>query len=403
MLDIGKNLSDRKQIKKSAKVWRQWGTTALITVLLLAGCVGKQEDVTEEPLESIVSEDEVENDISENEISGNEVSGDEETGLPVNEDSTDISDTDTYFVADQNDVYKLFYGTWEITDVVMQHRNQGDKGYEDILGMQVTYLPEMYGFGGIVKVNNPNYLMSIVPFGHSFVSDMPVGSLVNDEWFIFVQIVDKPSGDGVITGIEYGYEPYIGSEFFIKDDSTIYCFDYNCYYEMKRISYISDYDSVYDRIEGAEIDASGHHYAQNSAYKLFYGTWEVTSVISEHRLLGGDEGYEDVLNTQITYLPEYYEYSDGIRIDDPDYLISILPMSEVYLSSQEQSINAILPENDYVVYIQIAGLQNLGSEFFLKDDNTLYCVANNCIYELTRESYMPDYDPYYDTDYQERW
>lgn len=379
----------------------------LLMVLLLAGCAGNRENVTEEPMDAVVSENGVESNIFD---IGESVSGDMIDNLTDNmadgpaDDNTDISDTDTYFVADQNDVYKLFYGTWEITDVVMQHRNQGDKGYEDILGMQVTYLPEMYGFGGIVKVNNPNYLMSIVPLnGHSFVSDMPVEPFVNDDWFIFVQIVDKPSGDGVITGREYGYEPYIGSEFFIKDDNTLYCLDYNCYYEMKRISYISDYDPVYDRMEGAERDASGHHYAQNSAYKLFYGTWEVTGVISEHRLLGGDEGYEDVLNTQITYLPEYYEYGGGIRIDDPDYLISILPMSEVYLSSQEQSINAILPENDYVVYIQIAGRQDLGSEFFLKDDNTLYCVANNCIYELTRESYMPDYDPYYDTDYQERW
>lgn len=306
-------------------------------------------------------------------------------------------------ICEQNDAYKLFYGTWEITQVVLQHRNQGDEGYEDILGVQVTYLPEMYGFGGIVKVNNPNYIMSIVPLnGHSYISDMTVSPYVKNDWFIFVEVADWPVGEGVIDGMEYGFEPYVGHDFFIIDDNTLYLFAYNCYYEMKRVSYMSEYDHLYDQMEGNE----GNYYReQNSEYKLFYGTWEVTSIVSEHRRLGGDEGCEDILDMQVTYLPDYYEYGEDVRIDDPDYLISILPMSEVYLSWQEQSISALLPDNDYVVYIQVTDqtqrmeVQYMGTEFFIKDDNTLYCVANNCIYELTRVSYKPDYDPRYDTTY----
>lgn len=308
------------------------------------------------------------------------------------------------FSPEQNAAYKLFYGTWEITQVVYQHRNQGDEGYEDILGMQITYLPEMYGFGGMVKVDTPNYIMAIVPLGRSFIEDMTVSPYVKDDWFIYVEI-DGPYGVGGMNGREYGFEPYVGSSFFIIDDSTLYLYAYNCYYEMKRVGYMSEYDHLYDRIEGTPKDEDAHFGVQNYHYKLFYGTWNVTDIISEHRRLGGDEGYEDALNMQITYLPEYYECGDDIRIDIPDYLVSILPMSEVYLSSQEQSIKDLLPDNDYVVYIQVTGQmqgmeeQYLGTEFFIKDDNTLYCVANNCIYELTRESYIPDYDPLFDT----RW
>lgn len=48
-----KRISDRKKLN----VWKQYGITALIVLLLLSGCSGKG-DVTEEPVDVIVSEDE---------------------------------------------------------------------------------------------------------------------------------------------------------------------------------------------------------------------------------------------------------------------------------------------------------------------------------------------------------
>lgn len=57
----------------------------------------------------------------------------------------------------------------------------------------------------------------------------------------------------------------------------------------------------------AELREKKYRYEQNEAYKMFYGTWEYYSVISQHRRLGGDEGYEKLLGTQVTYLPEKYE------------------------------------------------------------------------------------------------
>ena len=152
-------------------------------------------------------------------------------------------------VHEQNEAYKLFYGTWEVTSIVSEHgRLGGDEGYEDILGLQITYLPDKYEFGGIVSVDKPNYLMSILPTDRPsfYYSDqISVKTLLPDsDYFVLVQIVDKPTSYEAITGKDLGLEVYVGNEFFIKDDETLYCFNYNCIYELKRVSYVDDYDPV---------------------------------------------------------------------------------------------------------------------------------------------------------------
>ncbi|MDE6713264.1 MAG: hypothetical protein K2K20_05955, partial [Lachnospiraceae bacterium] len=318
---------------------------------------------------------------------------------------------------EQNDTYKLFYGTWEITQIVSKHRQLGgDEGCEDILGMQVTFLPDRYEFGGIVTVDHPNYLMSIFPDGIKLMSDnlrqSAVGEdtlLPDNEVFVWVQIVDKSSG--VEDGRSYGFEPYVGSEFFIKDANTLYCFDYECLYEMKRVSY----DEVSE--EAVESVSREQHYEQNGAYKLFYGTWEITDIVSESRYLGGDEDCEDILGMQVTYLPDKYEFGESVTVEDPNYLISILPTDSRLLFDQRQvSMDTLLPDSEYFVWVQIADIP-IGGEtgmgygfepyvdngFFIKDDNTLYLFAYHCIYEMNRVSYMDDYDPNYALSYQERW
>lgn len=318
---------------------------------------------------------------------------------------------------EQNDAYKLFYGTWEITQIVSKHRQiGGDEGCEDILGMQITFLPDRYEFGGIVTVDHPNYLMSIFPDGIKLMSDnlrqSAVGEdtlLPDNEVFVWVQIVDKSSG--VEDGRSYGFEPYVGSEFFIKDANTLYCFDYECLYEMKRVSY----DEVSE--EAVESVSREQHYEQNDAYKLFYGTWEITDIVSESRYLGGDEDCEDILGMQVTYLPDKYEFGGSVTVEDPNYLISILPTDSRLLFDQRQvSMDTLLPDSEYFVWVQIADIP-IGGEtgmeygfgpyvdngFFIKDDNTLYLFAYHCIYEMNRVSYMDDYDPNYALSYQERW
>lgn len=176
-------------------------------------------------------------------------------------------------------------------------------------------------------------------------------------------------------------------------------------------------------IDIQEPEVEEDTYIQNDAYKMFYGTWEITGIVSEHTRLGGDDGYEDVLGMQIVYTPDEYK-NNGICISDPDYLMSIFPIGDYcpFLNTQEQvGVKTLLPEQDYFMWVQIVNkpilnesdideqesvsLKELyvGNEFFIKDDSTMYCFDYNCIYEMTRVSYIDDYVEENEVSYHERW
>lgn len=156
----------------------------------------------------------------------------------------------------------------------------------------------------------------------------------------------------------------------------------------------------------AELREKKYRYEQNEAYKMFYGTWEYYSVVSQHRRLGGDEGYEKLLGTQVTYLPEKYECAGDI-VSNPNYLMSIYPLDDEhycpFYEEQRIYIQDLLPDAQYFVWVQIvdkpADIEKhvnvyLGSVFVLKDDNTIYSFDMDCIYVLKRVSYIEGYDPY---------
>ena len=119
-------------------------------------------------------------------------------------------------------------------------------------------------------------------------------------------------------------------------------------------------ENIFEEISDTNIDIQEPEveedtYVQNDAYKMFYGTWEITGIVSEHTRLGGDEGYEDVLGMQIVYTPDEYK-NNGICISDPDYLMSIFPIGDYcpFLNTQEQvGVKTLLPEQDYFVWVQI--------------------------------------------------
>lgn len=315
---------------------------------------------------------------------------------------------------EQNDAYKLFYGTWEITEMVERRMwpeewdsNFDAAGYKDILGMEVTYLPDVYEFGDIVRVENPDYMMTILPGDVGWMEQFSVpGSLdPEDELFVWVDICNFPSGTE--SGDSYGFDSYVGSAFFIKDDDTLYCYAYDRFYEMKRVGWLGD-ESENEKEDETNEAERRIVCVQNEVYKLFYGTWEISRVVSRHRSLGGNEGYEDVIGMEVTYLSKSYGYGDDILVNDPEYQIYVMPMSAAALSWQEKNIYSLLPEAEYYVWVEVANVPEdnkngelsgqdkyIGSTFFLKDDNTMYCVNNNCIYEMTRVDYIPNHFHYY--------
>lgn len=393
-------------------------------MILLAGCANDTREEHAEGFDAVNMAESIES-VEENpNISGEEmgenpnVSAGVEEAAGVQDEVTEETLPEIYR-CEQNDAYKLFYGTWEITQIISEHRRDGRReGWEDILGMQVTYLPDRYEFGGIVTVDHPTYLMSIFPNGIKLMSDNLRQNAVGEETllpdngvFVWVQIVNMPVG--VETGRSYGFEAYVGSEFFIKDANTLYCSNYECLYEMKRVSY----DEVSEEeAESVPRDDRHYHYKQNDAYSLFYGTWEIADIVSESRYLGGDEGCEDILGMQVTYLPDQYELGGSVTVEDPNYLISILPTDSRLLFDQRQvSMDTLLPDSDYFVWVQIADIPNasetgmgygfgpyVDNGFFIKDDNTLYLFAYHCIYEMNRVSYMDGYDPNRALSYRER-
>ncbi|MDR2024427.1 MAG: hypothetical protein LBQ71_14545 [Hungatella sp.] len=141
-------------------------------------------------------------------------------------------------------------------------------------------------------------------------------------------------------------------------------------------------------------------YRQNKGYKLFYGTWKYVEVVSQHIRLGGDEGYMDLLGEIVTYHPDYFENSLG-KIYDPMYLLSIYPINQDHYNQfflDQVGIETLLPDENYFTLVQIAykantKIGNNGFTFFIDDDTTMYAFDNNCIYKLTRISYINGYDP----------
>lgn len=336
----------------------------------------------------------------------------EETGTETLEEN-DGQETVHY---EQNDAYKLFYGTWEITEMVERRMwpEEWDSlfdaaGYKDILGMEVTYLPDVYEFGDIVRVENPDYMMTILPGDVGWMEKFSIpGSLdPEDELFVWIDICNFPSGTE--SGMSYGFDSYVGSAFFIKDDETLYCYAYDRFYEMKRVGWLGDEGERENEGENETNEAERRIVCvQNEVYKLFYGTWEISRVVSRHRSQGGNEGYEDVIGMEVTYLSKSYGYGDDILVNDPEYQIYVMPMSAAALSWQEKNIYSLLPGAEYYVWVEVANVpednkngefsgqdQYIGSTFFLKDDNTMYCVNNNCIYEMTRVDYIPNHFDYY--------
>ncbi len=139
-----------------------------------------------------------------------------------------------------NDGYKLFYGNWEYVEVVSQHQRIGaDENYNNLMGKKVTYHPE-YFENNSGKINAPTYLVSIYPLNQNnynqfFPEQIGLEVLLpSAEYFIIVQVVNKPDN----LKLELN-----GFTIIVGDNNTLYAFDNNCIYKLKRVGYIEGYDS----------------------------------------------------------------------------------------------------------------------------------------------------------------
>lgn len=385
-----------------------------MTMALLMGCVGVETETaqqTEQQSEAIENEqiEQVEIDKTEDiKEKADKKKADKKKAL---EDEAELREKKYKY--EQNNTYKMFYGTWEFTSVVSQHgRLGGDEGYEELIGTQVTYSPDIYRCNKNI-VTDPTYFMFIFPQDpdsyNPFLGDQRQINLIDlmpdARYFVWIQIVDK-SGSYE--------EPCLGTEFFLKDDNTIYAFNYNCIYELKRVGYIDDTKDTELILEGEKNPEEREYrlHRQKDAYKLFYGTWEFTSVVAGEKYLAEDNESDELIGTQVKYLPEKYRWNKN-SINYPNYIISMIPQTADpddpnFEDWMQYDMKELIPDELYYIGIQIANKPEdtegvyMGTKFLLKDDNTMYALEDDCIYELKRVEYIEGYDRYDIISYQER-
>ena len=302
-----------------------------------------------------------------------------------------------------DDVHKFFYGVWEFTDVVSQHgRLGGDEGYEDVIGTQVAYSPDVYLCNENV-VRYPTYLMYIFPQDpdryNPFLEDQRQINLKNllpdARYFIWIQIVNKG-------GIDLEGD-ILGNEFFLKDENTMYAFDYNCIYEMKRIGGVEDINI--DDIPEEKGLPKERVYKQSDAYKMFYGRWKYKKIVWEQEGQQDNPEHEDLLETQVLYTSGSYGWTQtdaDIVTETSGYKIYLFSENEddysSFMESDSQiSMKELVPDEPYYICVEVCDVmmdeKDRGKKLILKNDNMMYAVENNCIYELERVEHEEGYDP----------
>ena len=302
-----------------------------------------------------------------------------------------------------DDAHKFFYGVWEFTDVVSQHgRLGGDEGYEDVIGTQVVYSPDVYLCNENV-VRYPTYLMYIFPQDpdryNPFLEDQRQTNLKNllpdARYFIWIQIVNKG-------GIDFEGD-ILGNEFFLKDENTMYAFDYNCIYEMKRIGEVEDINI--DDIPEEKGLPKERVYKQSDAYKMFYGRWKYKKIVWEQEGQQDNPEHEDLLETQVLYTSGSYGWTQtdaDIVTETSGYKIYLFSENEDDYSSFLESdlqidMKELVPDEPYYICVEVCDVmmdeKDRGKKLILKNDNTIYAVENNCIYELERVEHEEGYDP----------
>ena len=330
-----------------------------------------------------------------------------------------------------DDAHKFFYGIWELTKVVSQHSGLGgDEGYEDVIGTQVAYSPDIYLCNGTV-IRYPTYLMNIFPQDpdsyNPFLGDQRQTNLEDllpgARYFIWIQIVNKGGVASVADG------ELLGNEFFLKDENTMYAFDYNCIYEMKRIGGVEDINT--DNIPKDKGMPQERVHTQRDAYKMFYGGWKYKKIVWEQEGQQGTPEPEDLLGTLVLYIGGGYGWTqtdddidsqtdDNIDIQMVDDIITGNAGYKIYLFSENEDdyssflesdlqidMKELVPDEPYYICVNVCSTvkdeKDRGKKLILKNDNTMYAIENNCIYELERIEHIWNYDPEETITYHERY
>ncbi len=321
-----------------------------------------------------------------------------------------------------DDAHKFFYGIWEYTDVVSQDSWSAGVDAKDIIGTQVAYSPDIYICNENV-IRYPIYLIDIFPqdpdpyiFGQL---DNLEEILPGAKYYTWIQIVNK---DWVDSEVE---REYLGDGFLLKDENTMYVFEYNYIFELKRVGGVEDINT--DNIPEDKgmpqvpLDRVYTQYTQEDAYRMFFGRWRYKKIVWEQKDQQDDQASEDLLGTEVFYDSGRYGWTqtdddidsqtdddidsqadDGIDKQTSGFKIYLFSENEDDYSSFLESdlqidMKELVPNEPYYICIKVCNMvrdkKDRGRKLILKNDNTMYAIENNCIYELERIRYVDGYDP----------
>ncbi|MGN1160117.1 MAG: hypothetical protein ACI4SE_07950 [Lachnospiraceae bacterium] len=144
---------------------------------------------------------------------------------------------------EQNDAYKLFYGSWEYTDIIYEDGSEGDS----FIGKTVTYMPDYFTFE-TERLEKPIYRMTVLPLGGENSEELleqlptkktlPIEELMPEaDIFVYVEVY----GEAGHSTIESAQANAAGRRFVIVDDNTILCFEQGSVFKLTRQSYIEGY------------------------------------------------------------------------------------------------------------------------------------------------------------------
>lgn len=127
--------------------------------------------------------------------------------------------------------YKLYFGEWKVEKILCENERFGaDEDAQDLMGSTFYYSVDEVKKDGVIIGNNPSYKCYIIPKNeYKYLANMatPEELGISGDFTVYVHIL----ADEIVT---------TGSSFYIKDDNTLILYENNAFYEMKRISYISD-------------------------------------------------------------------------------------------------------------------------------------------------------------------
>lgn len=132
-----------------------------------------------------------------------------------------------------------------------------------------------------------------------------------------------------------------------------------------------------------------------SSYKLFYGEWQITELIS-----GSKDQFDSIVGVVMQY--DYDSFSVLGESFTPKYSLSLIPIIQDYQSyTSRTSVQEMGIKGDFFVYIRIYDkaqqkiISQPGSTFYVRDDNSLIISFQSVTAIAKRVGYIEDNENFY--------